>query len=82
MKAIMTYLIDLESANQFDIIDKYILEFCSEEICFQYYICLLTSATRCKDKLKNLTMLQEKALAVGIAEIGEKDAVQVLIGLI
>lgn len=87
MKEMMIYLDDLMWAAQFHVVDDFIKEFCNPKnmdkpICFQYYICLLTCANWCGNDLKNLTILKEKALEVGIREVGEKDAVQALIGLI
>ena len=87
MKQIMIYLDDLMWAAQFHVVDEFIEEFCNPKnldkpICFQYYICVLTCANWCAKDLKKLNMLKEKALEVGIAELGEKETVQVLMGLI
>jgi hypothetical protein len=79
---IMSYMDDLMWEGKFDIIDKFIEDFCKEDICFQYCLCLLTTAFWAKDKLKNLELIKQKAREVGNKEIGEKDTMSCLKGLI
>jgi hypothetical protein len=79
---IMCYMEDLMWENKFNIVDKFIEDFCNEEICFQYCLCLLTCAHWAKDKIKNKQMLIDKTKAQGIKEIGEKDTNSCLRGLI
>jgi hypothetical protein len=79
---IMSYLDDLMWANKFDVIDKFIEDFCKEEICFQYCLCLLTTAFWAKDKIKNLELIKLKARETGNKEIGEEDTNSCLKGLI
>jgi hypothetical protein len=79
---IMSYMEDLMWESKFDIIDKFIEDFCKEDICFQYCLCLLTTAFWAKDKLKNLELIKQKAREVGNKEIGEKDTMSCLKGLI
>jgi hypothetical protein len=81
---IFSYMEDLMWANKFDVIDDFIKEFCEceHEICFQHCLCLLTAACWAKDKIKNKEMLVEKTKAQGIKEIGEKDTMSCLKGLI
>jgi hypothetical protein len=79
---IFGYMEDLMWAGKFDIIDKFIEDFCKEDICFQYCLCLLTAACWAKDKIKNKEMLIEKTKQQGIKEIGEKDTNSCLRGLI
>jgi hypothetical protein len=90
MTDIITYIDDLiiagsYDASKFDVIDEFILEFCrrSEEICFQYHICLLTCALWIKDKLDNVELLKAKTIAAGKRELKDRDEVlKVLQGLI
>ena len=79
---IFSYMEDLMWAGKFDVVDDFIEEFCKEEICFQYCLCLLTAACWAKDKIKNKEMLIEKTKQQGIKEIGEKDTNSCLRGLI
>ena len=90
MTDIITYMDDLiiagnYEASKFDVIDEFILEFCrrSEEICFQYHVCMLTTALWVKDKLDNVELLKAKAISAGKRELGNRDEVlKVLQGLI
>lgn len=79
---IMSYMDDLMWEGKFDMVDKFIEDFCKEDICFQYYLCLLTTAFWAKNKLKNLELIKQKAREVGNKEIGEKDTNSCLKGLI
>jgi hypothetical protein len=79
---IMSYMDDLMWESKFDVVDKFIEDFCKEDICFQYCLCLLTTAFWAKDKIKNKEMLVEKTRAQGNKEIGEKDTNSCLKGLI
>ena len=79
---IMCYMEDLMWENKFDVVDKFIEDFCKEEICFQYCLCLLTCAHWAKNKIKNKGILIEKTRKRGIEEIGEKDTNSCLKGLI
>jgi len=79
---IFTYMEDLMWAGKFDVIDDFIKEFCEADICFQYCLCLLTAACWAKDKIKNKGMLIEKTTKRGIEEIGEKDTMSCLKGLL
>jgi hypothetical protein len=82
MVKIFTYMEDLMWANKFKVIDDFIFDFCMHDICFQYYICLLTAACWAKDKLKNIEGLRFKAKEIGYKEIGEKDTNSCLKGLL
>lgn len=79
---IMEYMDDLMWAGKFDVVDDFIKEFCRHDICFQYCLCLLTCAMWAKDKLKNREMLIGKTKKKGIEEIGEKDTMSCLSGLL
>lgn len=79
---IFAYMDDLMWAGKFNVVDDFIKEFCEHEICFQYCLCLLTCAFWAKDKIKNKEMLVKKTTEQGIKEIGEKDTVSCLKGLI
>jgi hypothetical protein len=79
---IMCYMEDLMWENKFNIVDNFIEDFCKEDICFQYCLCLLTCAYWAKDNIKNKQMLIDKTKAQGIKEIGEKDTLSCLKGLI
>ena len=79
---IMSYMDDLMWESKFDLVDKFIEDFCKEDICFQYCLTLLTTAYWAKDKLKNLELIKQKAREVGYKEIGEKDTNSCLKGLI
>jgi len=79
---IFRYMEDLMWENKFDVVDKFIEDFCNEEICFQYCLTLLTAACWAKDKIKNKGILVEKTTKRGIEEIGEKDTNSCLKGLI
>jgi hypothetical protein len=57
---IMSYLDDLMWAGKFYVIDNFIKEFCENKICFQYCLCLLTTAFWAKDKLKNYELIKQK----------------------
>jgi hypothetical protein len=79
---IFSYMDDLMYEGKFDVVDKFIEDFCKEDICFQYCLCLLTCAYWAKDKIKNKSMLIEKTTKRGIKEIGEKSTMSCLKGLI
>lgn len=79
---IMSYMDDLMWKSKFDVVDKFIEDFCKKDICFQYCLCLLTTSFWAKDKLKNLELIKKKAREVGYKEIGEKDTNSCLKGLI
>ena len=79
---IFAYMDDLMWEGKFDVVDKFIEDFCKEDICFQYCLCLLTCANWAKDKIKNKEMLVKKTKTQGIKEIGEKDTISCLKGLI
>jgi len=79
---IFSYMEDLMWEGKFDVVDQFIEDFCKEDICFQYCLCLLTAACWAKDKIKNKGMLVEKTTKRGIEEIGEKDTISCLRGLI
>ena len=79
---IFSYMEDLMWADKFNVIDDFIKDFCKEDICFQYCLCLLTAACWAKDKIKNKEMLVEKTKQQGIKEIGEKDTNSCLRGLL
>lgn len=79
---IFGYMDDLMWAKKFDVVDEFIKEFCEVEICFQYCLCLLTAACWAKDNIKNKQILIERTKAQGIKEIGEKDTMRCLKGLI
>ena len=79
---IFSYMDDLMWEGKFDVVDKFIENFCKEDICFQYCLCLLTCAHWAKDKIKNKEMLIEKTKTQGIKEIGKKDTASCLKGLI
>ena len=74
--------IHFQVAGKFDVVDDFIKEFCRHDICFQYCLCLLTCAMWAKDKLKNREMLIGKTKKKGIEEIGEKDTMSCLSGLL
>lgn len=79
---IFTYMEDLMWADKFNVIDDFIYDFCKhDDICFQYYLTLLTAACWAKDKLKNIEGLRFKAREIGNKEIGEKDTESCLRGL-
>jgi hypothetical protein len=80
---IFSYMEDLMWEGKFKIVDDFIYEFCKhDDICFQYYLTLLTCAYWAKDKLKNIEGLRFKAREIGNKEIGEKDTNSCLKGLI
>ena len=79
---IMCYMEDLMWESKFDVVDKFIEDFCKEDICFQYCLCMLTCAYWAKDKIKNKGMLIEKTTKRDIIEIGEKSTTSCLKGLI
>lgn len=79
---IMGYMDDLMWANKFDIIDKFIEDFCNADICFQYCLCLLTTAHWAKDKLKNFELIKQKSIETGTKELGEEDMKNCLKGLL
>ena len=79
---IFRYMEDLMWAGKFDVVDDFIKEFCEQEICFQYCLCLLTAACWANDKIKNKEMLIIKTREIGIEEIGEEDTNSCLKGLI
>ena len=67
---IFIYMEDLMWANKFNVIDDFIFDFCMHDnICFQYYLCLLTAACWAEDKLKNIDGLRFKAREIGNKEI-------------
>jgi hypothetical protein len=72
MVKIFGYMEDLMWAGKFKVIDDFIFDFCMHDICFQYYLCLLTAACWAKDKLKNTEGLRFKAKEIGYKEIGKK----------
>jgi hypothetical protein len=82
MVEIFTYMEDLMWAGKFNVVDEFIYDFCKHDVCFQYYICLLTAACWVKDKLKNIEELRFKAKEIGYKEIGEKDTDSCLKGLL
>lgn len=82
MVDIYHYMDDLMWEGKFDVVDKFIEDFCKEDICFQYCLVLLTCAHWAKDKIKNKQMLIEKTKFQGFKEIGEKDTISCLKGLI
>jgi hypothetical protein len=82
MIEIFAYMDDLMWADKFNIVDDFIKEFCEHEICFQYCLCLLTCAHWAKDKIKNKIILENKTMKQGIKEIGKKDTMSCLKGLI
>ena len=79
---IMSYMDDLMWEGKFDVVDNFIKEFCENEICFQYCLCLLTTAFCVKNKLKNYGLIKQKTREIGNKEIGEKDTNSCLKGLI
>jgi NADPH-dependent glutamate synthase beta subunit-like oxidoreductase len=82
MKDIFEYIDELISENDYQTIDDFIREFCNNEICFQYYVCLLTASLLRKDKLQNIGTLKQKAISAGMKEIGIEDTIKTLNGLI
>ena len=82
MVKIFTYMEDLMWAGKFKVIDDFIYDFCKHDICFQYYLCLLTCACWANDKLKNTQGLRYKAKEIGYKEIGEEDTDSCLKGLL
>ncbi len=82
MVEIFSYMDDLMWENKFDVVDQFIEDFCKEDICFQYCLCLLNCACWVKDKIKNKQIIVDKTKAQGIKEIGEKDTISCLRGLI
>ena len=79
---IFCYMEDLMWAKKFDVVDEFIREFCENEICFQYCLCLLTAACWARDNIKNKQMLIDRTTAQGIKEIGVEDTMSCLKGLI
>jgi hypothetical protein len=81
---IFKYMEDLMWEGKFDVIDKFIEEFCEHEyeVCFQYCLCLLTAACWAKDKLKNIDMIKDLTREAGNREIGVEDTMRCLKGLI
>jgi hypothetical protein len=79
---IFRYMEDLMWAGKFDVVDDFIKEFCEQEICFQYCLCLLTAACWASNKINSMEILIEKTKKKGIEEIGEEDTNSCLKGLI
>ena len=82
MKQIFTYVDELFIANKDKEVDEFILKFCNEEMCFQYYVCLLTAALWKPQNITNLELLRKKTIEAGTKEIGKKDTLTTLRGLI
>ena len=78
MRDMFLHIDDLIDMRDFQTIDDFIENFCKEDICFQYHICLLTAAYWIKNEIKNIEMLKIKAKEVGIKEIGERDTMKAL----
>jgi len=85
MKEIFTYLNQLQWIENYEVMDNFIKDFCKQKnMCFQYYVCVLSSANWVKDKLnaKTFNTLKKKAIKAGTLEIGEENTIKTLDGLI
>jgi len=82
MKEIFKHFDDLFWADKYDELQTFMDDFCQEEICFQYYVSMLTASLWGKDGRLNRDLLIDKAIEVGTKEIGEKDARKTLFNLI
>lgn len=78
MKEMFLFIDDLIDERNFKAIDDFIEEFCKEDMCLQYYVCLLTASHWVKNGLNNIEMLKTKAKEIAVKEIGEKNALKVL----
>lgn len=78
MRDMFLHIDDLIDIRNFKAIDDFIEQFCKEDICFQYYVCLLTASHWIKNELKNLDLLKKNAKKAGIKEVGERDTMKAL----
>ena len=85
MTDIMEYHEYLVEEKKFDVLDQYIEDFSkAENMCFQYYVCVLSTTMWVKDNLTKRQLLIDGAIQAGMREkVGDKRSVmKVLKGLI
>lgn len=82
MKQIFMCVDELFLSDNYLEVDKFIEEFCQQDICFQYYVCMLTAALWGDGYLKNINMLRQKAIEQGEKELPEKEVGLILTGLL